>query len=518
MDTRKSFIMLMILTSLLFVTGCREEQEPQDGTVTPPVIPVGTDTAGGSGNGTGAYPVPGDTVPTPTISGGGVIIMPEATPGVSPTAEAPVDNGQTSGELAPVVPIIAESDVTAEPLPSATVYASPSDSSGDSGYTSGSTIQHTVIEGDWLLQIAKCYGTTFAAIRDANYLPYPDYIVPGTVLAVPGVGTGGPVIGAPCVVEYTVQVGDTWESLAQRYDTTVETLQRVNPGPLNIGRVIFVPAITPSSVTMPSLTHHLVFNLNGDLAVWRSTDGFVEVTVNESEILDLATNETGHYVLARQTRNGGATNEIVLIDTVARISTVVETGLSPIADNSPAAVAGSLHISPDGMWAVYSVQSDNSYRLTSFQTAAPGTRYSVSDIAYPDDAMQFASSLFPGADDTSFVVADPQGLLVYPYSLDRAPLTLVAIDPASMSPVAGFVDVVPVPGGEYLLALGAFIEGGAYFAIDAQTGAYAQIPGSEGHVTIGATFAQEDGQIVVVTPTEIGAFRPSMDNVPTGNG
>ena len=517
MRTQRWLTLVSLLAMLVLAAGCRQ-QDP-DARPTPPVVPDATLSAGED-----AYPPPlpnpdsDAAYPPPATNPGGDTTYP-APPTDSPTdtPDQPADPNQPTtppivdvppDQPAPVVPIITESDVTVEPLPEAGVFGPPEGSSG-SGYEYGSTVQHTVIRGEWLLQVARCYGTTYEAVRDANRLPAPDYIVPGTTLTVPGVGSFGPVIGPPCVVETTVQSGDTWEALAQTYETTPAILQRVNPGPLSVGRVIFVPAIVPPTTgSLPQLSHHLVFNLGGDLAIWRSTDGLVELTVDAPRIKELATNNRGRYVMVRQTRDDGASDEIALIDTVARTSVVVETGLRAVPENPLGDPTQSLHVSPDGMWAVYVEAEDTTYRVTSLQTMAPGTRYSVSDIAIPDNGRPVGVSLHDGVGGTSFIVTEPSGMIEYPYSLDRAPRTIVAIDQASAEPVVAFLDVIPIPGGPHVLAPGAFLEGGVYLLVDVETGAFSQIPGSESYVTTGATFALDDGTIVVVSPTAQGALGP----------
>ncbi|GJM41828.1 MAG: hypothetical protein DHS20C20_21100 [Ardenticatenaceae bacterium] len=107
----------------------------------------------------------------------------------------------------------------------------------------GSTVEHKVQAGDWLMQIARCYGADYTAVRRANpQLVNPNRIMPDVVVTVPNVGSAGDVHGAPCVAEYTVAMGDTWLGLAEQFDTTAVILQRVNPGRLLAADTIIVPA------------------------------------------------------------------------------------------------------------------------------------------------------------------------------------------------------------------------------------------------------------------------------------
>lgn len=98
-----------------------------------------------------------------------------------------------------------------------------------SNYTRGSTIQHSVVDGEWLLQIARCYGADFTAVRNANpQVIDPDLIYPARVVTVPNIGSNGAIYGPPCVVFYKVVSGDTWQSIANKFNADVEILMAAN--------------------------------------------------------------------------------------------------------------------------------------------------------------------------------------------------------------------------------------------------------------------------------------------------
>ena len=111
------------------------------------------------------------------------------------------------------------------------------------GLVPGSTIQHRVVEGEWLTQIARCYGASVDGIREANpQIPNPaPPLQPNMIIAVPQIGSLGKVYGPPCVAFYTVKSGDTWVSIAQRYNTDIAVLQVTNKGVLAIGTVLRIP-------------------------------------------------------------------------------------------------------------------------------------------------------------------------------------------------------------------------------------------------------------------------------------
>jgi LysM repeat protein len=164
--------------------------------------------------------------PTPEVPESLPIIEEVEIPAVEvPAVEPSVEPTESAQEVEPPTPPI-EATPTPVNLPAV-----------------GSTVQHQVQVGDWLMQIARCYGTEYAALRRANPQIYSaDYILPGSMVTVPNVGSVGEIKGSPCVAEYTVEAGETWLGLAEQFGTTAVILQRINPGPLLAGGKIIVPA------------------------------------------------------------------------------------------------------------------------------------------------------------------------------------------------------------------------------------------------------------------------------------
>ena len=110
----------------------------------------------------------------------------------------------------------------------------------------GSTVQHRVAVGEWLIQIARCYGANFNAVKAANpQISDPNFIRPDVdIVTVPNIGSAGKIYKSdtvPCVTFVTVQSGDTWASLAQKYNADVAVLQRANPGGLVVGKQAKIP-------------------------------------------------------------------------------------------------------------------------------------------------------------------------------------------------------------------------------------------------------------------------------------
>ncbi len=97
------------------------------------------------------------------------------------------------------------------------------------------TVTYTVQAGDTLWLIARRYGTTVEAIKQANGLTSNALRI-GQVLRIP--------VSQNPYVEYTVRAGDTLWELARRYGTTVEAIRQANGltnNILQIGQVLRIP-------------------------------------------------------------------------------------------------------------------------------------------------------------------------------------------------------------------------------------------------------------------------------------
>ncbi len=270
-------ISVLCLSVLLLLSACQLDNNPAPTPTIAPLTDSGDQVAQGdalptptavaaSGNDDSGVSQPqpegeggetaatGDAYPAPYPAPG------EGTPEAeeSPTAEASPDapsdepSPTSTGEEAP------EATETAEATPEASPDATtePTAAPTTVPVTPGTTIQHTVTEGEWLLQISRCYGTSYAAVLQANRnIANPNRILPGWQVTVPNAGSQGAIIGPPCVLPYVVQPGDTFGALAQRYGTTAAILQLANPGPLLAGETIFVPNIaaepTPTATPAP---------------------------------------------------------------------------------------------------------------------------------------------------------------------------------------------------------------------------------------------------------------------------
>jgi uncharacterized repeat protein (TIGR01451 family) len=111
----------------------------------------------------------------------------------------------------------------------------------------GMTVQHEVMEGEWLIQIARCYGANLGAVQNANpEIADPEATLPPPMtITIPAIGSEGRVHGPPCLTYYLVEAGDTWESIANRHRIERVDLQDANRDvPLASGVRLRVPLYT----------------------------------------------------------------------------------------------------------------------------------------------------------------------------------------------------------------------------------------------------------------------------------
>jgi len=121
--------------------------------------------------------------------------------------------------------------------------------------TAGSTIKHQVANGEWLWQIARCYGVDPAKVLQANpQYSNPAQISPDSTVTVPGIGSAGKIYGKPCVGTHTVQTGETWATIAQKYNADATVLQKVNSNTMTVGSVLLIPLNSAGSTTTTTTT------------------------------------------------------------------------------------------------------------------------------------------------------------------------------------------------------------------------------------------------------------------------
>lgn len=134
-------------------------------------------------------------------------------------------------------------------------------SSGTAGGSGGSTsATYTVQRGDSVAVIARRFGTTIAAIANANGLANPSYIFAGQRLVIPGGGSGtvavNPGANSGSATVHVVQRGDTVVSIAYRYGTTIAAIVSANgltnPSYIYVGQRLHIPSGTGAAPALGS--------------------------------------------------------------------------------------------------------------------------------------------------------------------------------------------------------------------------------------------------------------------------
>jgi LysM repeat protein len=104
---------------------------------------------------------------------------------------------------------------------------------------------HVVQWGDTVYSLARRYGTTVAAIVQANSLASPNCIYAGQRLIIPIGKPAFPPTPPGAVTYYTVRKGDTLYSIAYRYGTTVSAIVAANkiynPSHIYTGQRLVIP-------------------------------------------------------------------------------------------------------------------------------------------------------------------------------------------------------------------------------------------------------------------------------------
>jgi len=107
---------------------------------------------------------------------------------------------------------------------------------------------HIVQRGETLFSIAQRYGLTVDSVTHSNGIPDPRQIYVGQRIVIIGGEIEDGVLGT---APYVVEVGDTLSSISRRYNTTWQSLARINgllsPNSLYAGQVIQVPDLGASA-------------------------------------------------------------------------------------------------------------------------------------------------------------------------------------------------------------------------------------------------------------------------------
>ncbi len=118
---------------------------------------------------------------------------------------------------------------------------------GEPGECPENTQPYTIRAGDTFFSIAQRFNVSLEALIAANPDVNPDALLVGQVICIPR--PGPPVTCPPNSRQYTIRSGDTLFALANRFNTTVDAILQINPGidpnALRVGQIICIPTAEP---------------------------------------------------------------------------------------------------------------------------------------------------------------------------------------------------------------------------------------------------------------------------------
>lgn len=333
--------------------------------------------------------------------------------------------------------------------PSGPASATVTKSADNPNFPKGSNVSHVVQPGEWLWQIARCYGAKYDAVRRANpQLLDPNKISPDTTVTVPNVGSEGRIYGPPCVGTHTVQSGETWESIAQRYNADPIVLQVVNKNNMAVGVVLKVPlnsaggsTVTPTKIlTLTTTAEPLTYSQAGQAVTYtyviknsgNTTLGPAQFTVSNSLFGDSLVNcgaaDTTLIPEATVTCNSvyTTTDADMNADKITNNATASGGGAGP---SQPASISISKNVATLSLVTAASPQTYTTvgevitftYAIRNIGNTTLGpAQFTISDSLYGDAITNC------GAADTSLA---PDGVLTCPvtYTTTQADVDLASI-------------------------------------------------------------------------------------------
>ena len=148
--------------------------------------------------------------------------------------------------------------LTTDTLSVGQVLIIPGVSEDDDKEDNGAVFYYTVEKGDSLYSIARRFGVTVQEIIDANNLVSNTLSV-GQSLIIPGISAGDDLETVPTT--YTVEKGDSLYSIARRFGVTVNDLKNANSltsNLLSVGQVLIIPTDESNTPINPSYTTYTV--------------------------------------------------------------------------------------------------------------------------------------------------------------------------------------------------------------------------------------------------------------------
>ncbi len=260
---------------------------------------------------------------------------------------------------------------------STTVNKGAGSSSNSANLTAGTTITHTVINGEWLWQIARCYGADPNKMIQANpQLANPSQIKRDMVLTVPNIGSNGNIYGPPCVVTHKVAAGDTWNSIALLYNADPNILQMVKSNSLTVGGDVIVPRNSAgSTTTIPSGNKVLSITASANPVSYGQTGQQITFTyvIKNTGNTTLGPDQfkVTDNLIANQPFNCGVANTTLAPNTTTTCSAIYTITSADLNANSITSVASASGGGAGASQAVNTTVTKNAQTLTLTTSANP---------------------------------------------------------------------------------------------------------------------------------------------------
>ena len=183
--------------------------------------------------------------------------------------------------------------------------------------TQSPVIYYTVQAGDTLSSIAQKYGTTVHEIAVINSITNPNLIYVGQVLKIYPGNRSIKKRRKIFTTTYIVQSGDTLTSIAIRFDTTVQAIVDLNdlenPNLIYVGEILKIPTDSRGNIAVPSTRQYMTTYIvqNGDTlsSIAQKFDTTVQSIVSINNISNPNLIYTGEILKIRTSINTGSRGE-----------------------------------------------------------------------------------------------------------------------------------------------------------------------------------------------------------------
>ena len=213
------------------------------------------------------------------------------------------------------------------------LYGNLSDcATNNDGNNDDSDLTYTVVSGDTLYSIARRYNTTVSAIKELNNLTS-DTLQIGQKLKIPNNIDEG-------YIKYTVVSGDTLYSIARKYNTTVDSIKRLNnltSDILKVGQILTIPTSSEDTyinyiVVSGDTLYAIARRYNTTVGAIKVLNNLTSDILRVGQVLKIETNAGPNYVtytvVSGDTLYGVANRYNTTVDSIKNLNNLTSNILS----------------------------------------------------------------------------------------------------------------------------------------------------------------------------------------------